>query len=124
MEKKVMARSNVIRGMLRPIVLGELAKGPLHGYLLIKRIREKFHVYLGPSTMYPALYDLKEAGLIEFDKSCTLFGKGISLNLDSGRPIKVYAITEKGRTALALDLQNLKNITHNLGIGINDANGQ
>ena len=71
------------RGMVRLLILEALAKGPAHGYEIIKRIESKFMGVYSPSPgiIYPNLQYLEEGGYLESRE-------------DDGR--KVYTITEKG----------------------------
>jgi DNA-binding PadR family transcriptional regulator len=93
-------RLNHVKGMLTEILLTEIGgageKG-MHGYALISRIRSRLQVYLGPSTIYPALVALEKSGLVES-----------AWSFSSKRPIKAYKLTVKGRAereALGQDLK-------------------
>lgn len=79
------AVSNFLKGSLRIVILNRAAAGPVHGYALIKEIREKTGCYYGPSTIYPLLGELKKQGYLK---------SGWTLNGD--RPNKVYTITNEG----------------------------
>ena len=82
----------VIRAMLPHIILLETSAQPLHGYALIKLIRKKHGVYLGASTVYPALIELEKQGLIKSD--------WVVYEAGNNRPRKLYTITNKGRILL------------------------
>lgn len=79
----------VIKALLPHIILLETSIRPLHGYALIRLIRTKHGIYLGPSTVYPALGELEKQGLIQsqWEMACE-------------RPHKAYTITNKGRILL------------------------
>jgi PadR family transcriptional regulator PadR len=85
-------KADVLRGQLELVVLATLRGGPLHGYGIIKEIRERssgdFDVLEG--TLYPALHRLETLGLV---KSRWATG--------TGRRRRVYELTRKGRGALA-----------------------
>ncbi|MGW4370218.1 PadR family transcriptional regulator [Nocardia takedensis] len=58
------------RGDVRAAVLLLLAEGPMHGYELIQRIRERTEDIWRPSpgSIYPALAQLEDEGLVIIDK--------------------------------------------------------
>jgi len=85
-------KETVIRALLPHIILSEANSRPIHGYMLIKQIRRKHGVYLGPSTIYPALADLEKNGLIRSDWVFT--------SPRNERPRKLYTITNKGKLLL------------------------
>jgi transcriptional regulator len=85
--------SDVLYGSLGLIILKTLeALGPLHGYRLARRIEQISgnHLALNHGSLYPALLRLEQAGWISsnWDKS------------QSGRDVKVYALTRTGRKQL------------------------
>jgi DNA-binding PadR family transcriptional regulator len=83
-------KQTVVKALLPHIILTEIANDqPIHGYALITLIRRKHGVYLGPSTIYPALNDLEKQGFIQS-----------TWNTTTERPRKVYTITNKGRLLL------------------------
>ncbi|MGC1238962.1 MAG: PadR family transcriptional regulator [Acidimicrobiales bacterium] len=47
------------------LVLTALARGPMHGYALIRDIEDISGVVLGPGTLYGALARLEQEGLVE-----------------------------------------------------------
>lgn len=75
-------------GRLRLYLLNLLAKGPKHGYELIRLLENRFHGLYAPSagTIYPRLARMEADGLISHTAS-------------GGR--KVYDITDAGRDELA-----------------------
>ena len=87
-------RSDVLYGSLGLIVLKTLqALGPLHGYRIARRIEQISgdHLALNQGTLYPALLKLEQAGWITAS-----WGES-----DSGRTVKIYALTKAGRKHLA-----------------------
>jgi len=78
-----------LSGLLPKIVLEEISDKPIHGYALITLVRRKYHVYFGPSTVFPMLNNLARDGLI-----------ASTWDLSNCRPRKVYRLTEKGKVAL------------------------
>ncbi len=71
------------------MILIEIAEGPVHGYAIAQRIKQKHGTAPGHSTLYPMLMHLEEDGLI--DSSWVLYGK---------RPKKTYTLTKRGQKAL------------------------
>jgi PadR family transcriptional regulator, regulatory protein PadR len=84
-------RTNLLKGHLDLVLLSCLREGPAHGYLIIKRLRERsggeFDLLEG--TLYPALHRLEQLGLVTSKWST----KG-------GRRRRVYELTSKGGRAL------------------------
>ena len=82
----------MLKGQLELVVLASLSRGPLHGYAIIKGVRERSdgELELLEGTLYPALHRLEQAGLVES-----------SWSTEAGRRRRVYELTTKGRSALA-----------------------
>jgi PadR family transcriptional regulator PadR len=83
--------SQVRKGMLDFIILLCLRKREFYGYDLIKAIKAAAELDISEGTIYPLLSRLKNEGLISSRWE----------EKESGIPRKYYAITEKGRAALA-----------------------
>src|ERR1043165_377830 len=86
-------RSDVLYGTLGLMVIKTLeAMGPLHGYRLARRIEQISgnQLALNQGTLYPALLKLEQAGWI-----ASKWGES-----ESGRRVKVYALTRGGRRQL------------------------
>lgn len=47
------------------LILTSLAKGPAHGYAIVKDVEAIAGVHLGPGTLYAAISRLESRGLIE-----------------------------------------------------------
>jgi PadR family transcriptional regulator PadR len=71
-----------------------LAAGPAHGYAILASLRERSDgaFDLPEGTIYPALHRLEEAGLL-----------GSTWADNAGRKRRVYALTDKGVSALAAE---------------------
>jgi PadR family transcriptional regulator PadR len=84
-------RADVSRGHLDLLLLGAVAKEPLHGYAIVEAIRDASEgaFDLGEGTVYPALYRLEAAGLLASDASTV-----------NGRKRRTYRLTAKGRREL------------------------
>lgn len=81
-----------VKGHLELLLLAVLADGPAHGYAVIERLRERSggEFAFPEGTIYPALHRLESAGVLQSDWS-----EG------AGRRRRVYALTRRGRAALA-----------------------
>lgn len=80
------------RSQLDLLALAALRAKPLHGYAIIKEIRERSggELELAEGTLYPVLHRLERTGLV---KSWW--------TTESGRRRRVYELTAKGQGALA-----------------------
>lgn len=86
-------KRDVLYGTLGLMVLKTLqALGPLHGYRIARRIEQISgnQLALNQGTLYPALLKLEQAGWIASAWS----------ESESGRRVKVYALTKAGRKQL------------------------
>jgi transcriptional regulator len=86
-------KQDVLHGTLGLMVLKTLeALGPLHGYRIARRIEQISgnQLALNQGTLYPALLKLEQAGWITSTWSQS----------ESGRRVKVYALTKTGRKQL------------------------
>lgn len=93
-----MSRSDLLQGSLDLLILKILEVEPLHGWAVSKRIQllSKDVLEVNQGSLYPALYRLRDRGLVESDWETS----------DEGRRIKVYHLTPKGRKALAKERQS------------------
>ncbi|MEM2168988.1 MAG: PadR family transcriptional regulator [Candidatus Bathyarchaeia archaeon] len=82
-----MMKEQLKRGYLKLAILHTLLSGPLHGYEMIKKIRENTLGLISPTagSIYPALRELEENGFIKGEWH------------GERRRVKVYRITEKGK---------------------------
>jgi DNA-binding PadR family transcriptional regulator len=95
-----------VRGFITLAVLRELEKGPVHGYGLMSRFEEVYGFKPSPGAMYPVLRRLMEMGFISVEERS-----------EGGRRVKVYSITEKGRSFLSErreDLAKLEEFASNM----------
>jgi PadR family transcriptional regulator, regulatory protein PadR len=88
-------RTDLLQGTLDLLVLKTLALGPLHGWGISKRIRERSRdvLQVNQGSLYPALYRLEDRGWIESDW-------GVS---PEGRRAKFYRLTAAGRKQFAAE---------------------
>ena len=82
----------LLQGILDLLILRTLDIGPLHGWGISKSIRQMSHDVLtvNQGSLYPALYRLEAAGLIEGNWNTTT----------EGRDAKFYSLTRSGRKHL------------------------
>ncbi|MEM2527763.1 MAG: PadR family transcriptional regulator [Candidatus Bathyarchaeia archaeon] len=88
-ESTEIMKEQLKKGYLKLAILYTLLRGPLHGYEMIKRIKESTFNLLTPTagSLYPALKELESDGFIT--------GRWVQQR----RRVKVYMITEKGKEA-------------------------
>lgn len=93
-----MARSDLLQGSLDLLILKTLETEALHGWAVSKRIRlwSRDVLEVNQGSLYPALYRLRDRGLIESEWAVS----------DEGRRIKVYHLTTRGRKALEKERQS------------------
>ena len=85
-------RADLLQGSLDLLILKTLAVEPMHGWGVSKQIQllSRGTLEVNQGSLYPALYRLRDRGLIESEW-------GVAEN---GRRVKVYELTKKGRAAL------------------------
>ena len=88
-------RTDLLQGTLDLLILKTLALGPLHGWGISKRIRERSRdvLQVNQGSLYPALYRLEDRGWIASEW-------GVS---PEGRRAKFYRLTAEGRKQFAAE---------------------
>lgn len=91
-------KADLLQGTLDLLVLRILSRERLHGWGISKRIRQLSQGVLdvNQGSLYPALYRLRDQGLIEGEW-------GVS---PEGRRAKFYALTPEGRRAVAEETES------------------
>ena len=86
------AELDLLRGTVDLLILQTLAAGPLHGYAIATRIRDRSdgELLVEEGALYPALHRLEARELIEAEW-------GVS---GTGRRARYYALTPAGRRHL------------------------
>ena len=90
------------RGTLPTLILEALAQEPSHGYRIAQQIkaRSKGVLDFKEGTLYPALHKLENEGLVaSFEE------------VEKGRPRRYYRITKAGRTVLAKDREEWRDLS-------------
>ena len=89
--------SDLLQGTLDLLILKTIAREPLHGWGIAKRIQVLSGDVLsvGQGSLYPALHRLEQQGWISAEWK----------DSDLGRPAKFYVLTREGRKQLERELQ-------------------
>lgn len=89
--------SDLIQGTLDLLVLKTVAREPIHGWGIAKRIEQLSDDVLsvGQGSLYPALHRLEQQGWIS----------GEWKDSDLGRSAKFYSLTREGRKQLESELK-------------------
>lgn len=95
---RVAKSSDLIQGTLDLLVLKTLARGPVHGWGIAKRIQELSDDVLsvGQGSLYPALHRLEQQGWISAEWK----------DSDLGRSAKFYSLTREGRKQMESELKS------------------
>jgi PadR family transcriptional regulator, regulatory protein PadR len=90
--------SDLLQGTLDLLILKTIARGPLHGWGISKRIQllSGDVLAVGQGSLYPALYRLEHQGWIDAEWK----------DSDLGRPAKFYSLTRDGRKQLERELKS------------------
>jgi PadR family transcriptional regulator, regulatory protein PadR len=90
-------RPEILKGHLDLLLLAAVQARPAHGYAVIDALRQRSHgaFDLPEGTVYPALHRLERGGLLASHWSD-----------QTGRRRRIYAVTDRGRAALAQQRQD------------------
>lgn len=99
--------ADIIPGTLDLLILKAVSLGPLHGYGVLLRIEQlsKEMLQIEQGSLYPALYRLEHAGLIESEW-------GIS---DNNRRAKFYTLSTSGRARLRKEASQWERFARAMG---------
>ena len=105
--------SDLLQGTLDLLILKTLAREPLHGWGIAKRILALSGEVLtvGQGSLYPALHRLEQQGWIDAEWK----------DSDLGRSAKVYALTRQGRKQLERELQSWERLSSAVELLIQNA---
>jgi transcriptional regulator len=100
--------SDLLQGTLDLLILKSLAREPLHGWGIAKRIQSLSDEVLSvqQGSLYPALHRLEQQGWVDADWK----------NTDLGRSAKFYALTRDGRKQLEVELENWRRLSTAVGL--------
>ena len=90
--------SDLLQGTLDLLILKTIAREPLHGWGIAKRIQllSGDVLSVGQGSLYPALHRLEQQGWITAEWT----------DSDLGRSAKFYALTREGKKQLERELQS------------------
>ncbi|MFC1781385.1 PadR family transcriptional regulator [Planctomycetota bacterium] len=100
--------SQLLKGIAPVVVLEILSRGQMYGYELSQAIEQRSGniLSLGKGTLYPLLYNLEAKKLVK--------GKWETNN--SSRKRRYYSITSSGKSELAKQKEQLKELTSGLNM--------
>jgi transcriptional regulator len=100
--------SDLLQGTLDLLILKTLAREPLHGWGIAKRIQllsgDVLSVQQG--SLYPALHRLENQGWITAEWKSS----------EHGRDAKVYELTKEGRRQLTRELESWNRLSSAVGL--------
>ncbi len=100
--------SQLLKGVAPTVALEILSRGKMYGWQLGEAIEQRSGdiLSLGKGTLYPLLYNLEAKKLV----------KGKWETTDSGRRRRYYSITARGKSHLAKQKAQLKELTTGLNL--------
>lgn len=93
-------RRDLFPGALEILILQSLRRSPMHGYALVKHIKQVSGnlLQIEEGSLYPALQRMLREGLLESEA-------GVS---SKGRPTRIYRVTESGVRRLETELASFE----------------
>ena len=100
--------SDLLQGTLDLLILKSLAREPLHGWAIAKRILQLSGEVLSvqQGSLYPALHRLEQQGWIEAEWK----------DSETGRSAKFYSLTGDGRKQLEREVETWKRLSSAVGL--------
>jgi PadR family transcriptional regulator PadR len=100
--------SDLLQGTLDLLVLKTLAREPLHGWAIGKKIQSLSDDVLtvGQGSLYPALHRLENQGWIVAEWKSS----------DHGRDAKYYTLTKDGKRQLERELESWSRLSSAVGL--------
>jgi PadR family transcriptional regulator len=95
--------SDLLQGTLDLLILKTVAREPLHGWGISKRIQvlSRDSLSVGQGSLYPALHRLEQQGWIRAEWKAS----------DLGRNAKFYTLTREGRKQLERELKTWERLS-------------
>ena len=106
--KRMPKPSDLLQGTLDLLILKTLAREPLHGWAIAKRIQVLSDEVLavGQGSLYPALHRLENQGWVAAEWDIT----------ELGREAKFYALTKDGKRQLERELESWTRLSGAVGM--------
>jgi PadR family transcriptional regulator PadR len=100
--------SDLLQGTLDLLILKTLAREPLHGWAIGKKIQSLSDDVLavGQGSLYPALHRLEHQGWITAEWKSS----------DHGRDAKYYTLTKDGKRQLERELESWSRLSSAVGL--------
>jgi transcriptional regulator len=100
--------SDLLQGTLDLLILKTLAREPMHGWAIAKRIQSLSDEVLSvqQGSLYPALHRLENQGWIDAEWKSS----------EHGRDAKVYSLTREGRRQLTRELESWNRLSSAVGL--------
>jgi transcriptional regulator len=100
--------ADLLQGTLDLLILKTIAREPLHGWAISKRIQELSddQLSVGQGSLYPALHRLEQQGWVTATWKET----------DLGRRAKFYVLTRDGERQLERELDTWKRLSSAVGL--------
>jgi PadR family transcriptional regulator len=104
--------SDLLQGTLDLLILKTVAREPIHGWGISKRIQllSDDTLSVGQGSLYPALHRLEQQGWLKAQAGVT----------QTGREAKFYALTAAGRKQLARELENWERLSNAIGLVVRE----
>ena len=105
--------ADLLQGTLDLLILRTLAREPLHGWRISKRIQELSDDVLavGQGSLYPALHRLEARGWLKAEWKTT----------ETGRDAKFYGLTRAGRRQLENERANWERLAQGIALVLSTA---
>jgi PadR family transcriptional regulator len=100
--------ADLLQGTLDLLILKTLAREPIHGWGISKRIQELSddQLSVGQGSLYPALHRLEHQGWVS----------AVWKETEFGRRAKFYVLTRDGRQQLDRELETWKRLSSGVGL--------
>ena len=106
--KRMPKPSDLLQGTLDLLILKTLAREPLHGWAIAKKMKVLSGEVLavGQGSLYPALHRLENQGWVSAEWK----------NTELGREAKFYALTKEGKRQLERELESWERLSSAVGL--------
>jgi PadR family transcriptional regulator, regulatory protein PadR len=104
---------DLVQGTLDLLILKTLTQGPMHGWSIAQRIRERSAdvLQVQQGSLYPALHKLETQGYIDSE-----WGES-----DNNRKAKYYSLTKKGKKYLEQEEANWQRLSRGIALVMDNA---